>query len=242
MHEIRHYFFDMDDTLYDQMEPFRLSIIREGMWQDKSNAEFDRLFKRVRYHSDELWDEYCAGKLTLEDTRRLRLSLAFAEYGIALTDEQADRLQAAYEREQQAIQPSEGIVSLLQAIRDRGHDIGIITNGPVVHQRRKIDALGVEKFVNEGWTFVSDAVGVAKPDPRLFDEVNRATGTRPEHCIYIGDNWRNDIVGASEAGWRCVWLNNRGRSPETDHRPLHECADIDELTRKLLGANALKAE
>ncbi|WP_317964286.1 HAD family hydrolase [Paenibacillus sp. CCS19] len=235
MHEIKHFFFDMDDTLYDQMEPFRMSLIREGMWTDKEWAEFDRLFKRVRHHSDELWDDYVAGKMTLEETRRLRLILAFAEYDIKVSDELADRLQLAYEAEQRVIQPSAGIVPLLEAIRARGHDIGIITNGPVVHQTRKIDALGVRQFANEGWVFVSDALGMAKPDPRLFAEVNRRTGTKPENCIYIGDNWRNDIVGSCESGWSCVWLNNRGRQPESHHRPTHEVSTIEDMTRKLLG-------
>ncbi|EFM12470.1 HAD-superfamily hydrolase, subfamily IA, variant 1 [Paenibacillus curdlanolyticus YK9] len=234
MTEIKHYFFDMDDTIYDQLEPFRLSLVNEGIWVDKDRADFEALYKRVRYHSDELWDDYCAGKLTLEATRRLRLQLAFEELQTPIDDAYADVLQAAYEREQRSIKPYSGILPLFQALREKGCDIGVITNGPVKHQTNKINALGIEPHVNDGWLFVSDAVGIAKPDPRIFHEVNRMTGTLPENCLYIGDNWRNDIVGASDAGWQCVWLNTRGRGPESEHQPAHECADIESLAQWIL--------
>lgn len=67
--------------------------------------------------------------------------------------------------------------------------------------------------------FISDAVGLAKPDPAIFAHVNRVTGTTPENSLYVGDTWANDVVGALTAGWKVCWYNPRGRQPGTDHAP-----------------------
>lgn len=211
-------FFDLDDTLYDHLVPFR-EAVREVLAPDERNINYAELFYKVRHHSDLLWPKYLKGELELEETRVLRLELAFAEYGLTLSREQAARVQAAYIGRQYTIEMIEGVEEQLRRFISLGHKVGVITNGPKDHQMNKLRGLGIDKLIPEEMIFISDAVGLAKPDPAIFAHVNKVTGTTPEHSLYIGDTWDNDVVGALSAGWKVCWYNPRGRQPGKDHIP-----------------------
>lgn len=223
-------FFDLDDTLYDHLVPFR-EAVREVLAPNESALDYAELFYRVRHHSDLLWPKYLHGELELEETRVLRLEYAFAEFGLGLSREQSERVQASYIGRQYTIDMIEGVKEQLERFIALGITVGIITNGPEEHQSAKLRGLGVDKLIPPEHIFISDAVGLAKPDPRIFRYVNKKTGTAPEHSLYVGDTWANDVVGALEAGWKVCWYNPRGRQPGSDHRPTFTFADYAEFAK-----------
>lgn len=56
----------------------------------------------------------------------------------------------------------------------------------------------------------SAAVGIRKPDPRIFRLGTEALGLEPEDVMVVGDSFTNDIVPAAEAGCRTAWLKGEG--------------------------------
>ena len=56
----------------------------------------------------------------------------------------------------------------------------------------------------------SAAVGIRKPDPRIFRLGTEALGLDPEDVMVVGDSFTNDIVPAVEAGCRTAWLKGEG--------------------------------
>lgn len=48
--------------------------------------------------------------------------------------------------------------------------------------------------------FVSDEVGYEKPDPRFFKTIFDQLGLEPHEAAMLGNNPKNDLVGASNAG------------------------------------------
>jgi putative hydrolase of the HAD superfamily len=50
----------------------------------------------------------------------------------------------------------------------------------------------------------STVVGVSKPDPAIFDFALQPMQLRADQCLYIGDSYRYDVVGASRAGMQVV--------------------------------------
>lgn len=50
------------------------------------------------------------------------------------------------------------------------------------------------------------AVGVAKPDPRIFAAGCAALGCRADEVMHIGDDWHADVCGARAAGLHSVWI------------------------------------
>lgn len=63
---------------------------------------------------------------------------------------------------------------------------------------------------------ISELVGVAKPDSRMFSVAARQLGLTPDDycdCVMVGNNLERDIAGANRLGIRSVWLNWTSRYP-----------------------------
>jgi putative hydrolase of the HAD superfamily len=56
----------------------------------------------------------------------------------------------------------------------------------------------------------SHVVGYAKPDPRLFQHAMMELGLRPADCLYVGDVYYVDVLGANRAGIAAVHLDPYG--------------------------------
>jgi putative hydrolase of the HAD superfamily len=51
------------------------------------------------------------------------------------------------------------------------------------------------------------ALGIAKPDPRIFHEAAARAGVPAESVLHVGDDAHLDGVGALRAGMQCAWIN-----------------------------------
>lgn len=240
---IKAIFFDLDDTLYDQLLPFELANKAAGLLPLlDGNESIEAVFKRIRRHSDRLWPHYVGGVMTLKTLRIERTTAAFADMGITVQAEAAQRLQEQYELEQSRLELRNGVTELFGQLQLLDIRIGLITNGPVGHQMNKIKALGLLKWIEEPFVFISDGLGAAKPDPRVFDLVQQHAGAMPEQLVYVGDAWHNDIAPSFRAGWKPVWLNARQQRPEHRDGQIDylECRSIEELVPLLI--NLCKTE
>ena len=92
----------------------------------------------------------------------------------------------------------------------RGHDL---TEAAVTDaERRARIRLDVERAAQATRERTGEGlVGVAKPDPRIFELGLRAAGTAPEETVYIGDSYFIDVVGARRVGLGAV-LFDPGRT------------------------------
>ena len=50
----------------------------------------------------------------------------------------------------------------------------------------------------------STVVGVSKPDPAIFRHALEPMNLQPEQCLYVGDSYRYDVIGATRAGLQAV--------------------------------------
>ncbi|MGG1637787.1 HAD family hydrolase [Paenibacillus sp. NRS-1760] len=131
---IKAVYFDLDDTLYDQLQPFRLAA--QGTDLEKhvmGSFPIEDVYKRIRRHSDRLWEQHARGELSLEELRIQRTVSAFSDIGIAVSSEAAVQLQRNYEQEQLQIKLRANTAELFEQLEARGMQIGLITNGPVEH-------------------------------------------------------------------------------------------------------------
>ncbi|MGI6254802.1 MAG: HAD family hydrolase [Acutalibacter sp.] len=97
-------------------------------------------------------------------------------------------------------------VQALQQLRDRGVKTGLISNWDP-SCRRVLQETGLAPYLDP--IVVSSEVGVEKPDPRIFRRALELSGDRPENCLYVGDNYYDDGVGASGVGMAYCILNPR---------------------------------
>jgi putative hydrolase of the HAD superfamily len=91
----------------------------------------------------------------------------------------------------------------------RRRRIGLLANQPAA-TRTALERDGVAPYIDL-W-ILSDEVGFAKPDPRIFAHAVRAAGCAPHDAAYVGNRLDNDIRPARAAGMHTVWLL-RGEAP-----------------------------
>ena len=131
-----------------------------------------------------------------------------------------------------------GIEALLSELRDLQVPLAVISDGPLVSQAAKAEALGVARYADP--VVLTDAWGTAywKPHVRAFEAVARAFDLPAERLVYIGDNPDKDFHAPTQLGWTSVRLKLPGQVRETlPHDavpPTHEVGSVAELRRVLL--------
>jgi putative hydrolase of the HAD superfamily len=91
----------------------------------------------------------------------------------------------------------------LATIRASGLRMGLITNGSVRMQSRKLDCLGLTSAFDA--ILISDAEGISKPDRQIFHRALARLGTNAARSVFVGDNPDVDVSGARAAGMRAIW-------------------------------------
>ncbi len=113
----------------------------------------------------------------------------------------------------------------LTALREKGCVLGIITNGDVYMQNKKLDISGLRPFFDT--VVVSGAEGVSKPDAEIFRRAAARLGVSPTDCIFVGDHPEKDILGAQSAGMKTIFMKASGfYQPPHGVRVVHS---MDEL-------------
>lgn len=222
--------FDVDDTLYDLSLPFK-----ETFWEifPGESIDLEGAFLASRKYSDMIYDRSLKGEISMEEMYIYRLGNAFRDYGKIIDGETALRFQSVYEKKQQAISMTEDMERLLEALAGKT-TLGIITNGPSEHQRDKIRALAVERWIPMERIWISGDLGVGKPEKGIFTAAQTKLGLKPEEICYVGDSYGHDMVGAGSVGWKTVWFNHRERRAAGELRPDYEVRTEAELIGLLM--------
>lgn len=197
--------FDLDDTLYDRTWPFQRAL--ERATGRKIQGDVRAWYSIYSRHSQDMFEAHARGEISLAESHILRIRYAAAELGIELTEEQERAYQIEYEKAQGEIIMSDTMKSFLNACFENKISMGILTNGPVKNQNRKIQTLGLKAWIPEDKIFISEGIGYTKPDEQAFHYVEEALHAKPEEICMVGDSYSSDIAGAQKAGWRTIWLN-----------------------------------
>ena len=163
------FIFDIDDTLYDRLTPFRLAYEEQyGACRDEN--EMRVLFHAFIRRGNQVFEDAMAGQISMEEMYIFRFRQAAADFGQTVSRQEALDFQTAYQWQQNHIQLSPALEKLLALCRERGAFLGIITNGPSLHQRDKCRALGLSRWIGEEHILASGDIGINKPDPGIFRE------------------------------------------------------------------------
>ena len=95
----------------------------------------------------------------------------------------------------------------LAALKNRGHTLGLITDGRSLTQRNKLRALGLERFISPDMIFISEEIGADKLSGEAFRRIIDTCGVG-ETYMYVGDNPKKDFIVANCLGWQTVCLLN----------------------------------
>ncbi len=121
---------------------------------------------------------------------------------------------------------------VLQQLRDHEMTIGMVTNGSTIGQNRKIDILELRPYFSS--IVISETVGIKKPAPAIFEIALSQLGKQPEEAWFVGDNPRNDIIGAASFGLSPIWLSGSHPWPKGEPPPANQITSMDEIPALIL--------
>ena len=200
-------FFDLDDTLYYRFDPFSKACGR--MFGITDEAVLQKAFERVDYHGSGVFYDHEQGKITAEQMYIHRYVNGFADIGITLSEREALDFYDCYQYYLDHLEISDRTTEVLDLCLCLFKEIGIITNGPSEHQRSKIKALKLDKWVKPEMIFISSETGSAKPDKGIFLKAQNNSCQDAENLVMCGDSFKNDIAPVLELNWKTIYLNKR---------------------------------
>ncbi|MFC5701504.1 HAD family hydrolase [Cohnella faecalis] len=150
------------------------------------------------------------------------------EFGLSA---QYERLMELQQRERSKWQPYPFSESVLRSLKRGSIGVGLISNWDAT-ARRLLDEHGLAPYFDA--IGVSSEVGWTKPEESIFRHSFALAGVAPEECVYVGDNYYDDIVGSARVGMDAILVNRYGRLgiEEIDHEPT--VASIESLPEMVL--------
>ena len=130
----------------------------------------------------------------------------FKTYGLNLSPEESQhRFNQYIELYKNNWTAFEDVNYTLQTLQEKGHSLGIISNGEYEQQVEKLIAINILQYFK--YIFTSSEIGVSKPDPEIFQRTVLQSNLEMKDCYYIGDRLETDAISSTAAGMQGIWLN-----------------------------------
>ncbi|MGU9867553.1 pyrimidine 5'-nucleotidase [Kluyvera ascorbata] len=194
-------FFDADETLFT----FDSFSGLQRMFLDYSVTFTAEDFQDYQAVNQPLWVDYQNGAITSLQLQHQR----FTSWAERLNVKPGDLNDAFMNAMAEICAPLPGAVSLLNALKGKVK-MGIITNGFTSLQQIRLERTGLREHFD--LLIISEEVGVAKPDRRIFDyALEQAGNPDRSRVLMVGDTAESDIRGGINAEWATCWLNAHQR-------------------------------
>ncbi len=195
--------FDAGNTLV-YVDPGRMReiVLTGGVQADASTVRRAELEARRRLHDGigqgakgtepELWKDYFSTLLS----------------GSGVANEEIEsvgrRVRDAHAEEHLWTWVADGTGETLEALLRSGYRLAVISNAD-----GRVEDVLVRAGLRDYFEFVMDSqlVGMEKPAPAIFLDACRRMGLPPRACLYVGDLYPVDYVGARSAGLQAVLLD-----------------------------------
>jgi putative hydrolase of the HAD superfamily len=206
---VRGVLFDFDGTLADTARAEREAWDALAAVIAAHVPELNPRELHERYHSvfEPHWADYLEGRVDFGTYRRNRLREAIAPWA-ELDDAIFDAYREEKRRGVERLRLFDDARPALQAVRDAGLEVGLLTNGPSELQRRKLAITGLAGEIDA--IAISEEIGSAKPQPEAFAIAAGMIGCVPGEVAMVGDSPLYDVAGANAAGCAVVVLVTRG--------------------------------
>lgn len=186
-----HLVFDLDDTLYPEIDYARSALTFAGRLVESTFAMDNAASFLLQ---------------AFEDGQRDAIGALWAARALPQAA-RADVI-AAMRGHSPAIDLPLDSAETLTALAQKGVKWSILTDGRSLTQRRKIEALGL---MGASAVYISDERGVGKPALKAYTQI---VDDQPDACkfCYIADNPAKDFVTPNALGWNTIMLRNRGQN------------------------------
>lgn len=218
MKNVRHIFFDLDNTLWDHRKNAYLTIkelFSQQQIAEKYNIDFELFHDAYHEINEKLWEQIRDGEIDKEYLRKYRFYNTFLRFGV---DDQ--NLSDYFEHHflDEILKYNElvpGAADLLDYLEAKEYKMHIISNGFQEVTERKCVLSGIADYFE---TITSaDSVGVRKPRPEIFQYSLDLAKAEKNESIMIGDDWIADVKGAQRFGIDVIFFDVYNDDPQEDN-------------------------
>ncbi len=222
--------FDFDHTLYDRDLTLLGTVadlmaeLKDYLRPDITKEEFTGALLYAEQHPDGYYTNGYGGVCDLLHQKGV----------FARKPEKKEYALAFYNTMSHHIVPFEDTYTTLQALRDMGYKVALLTNGHTDMQMQKLRHTRVPEYMDE--IIISDSLGLQKPHPATFFAICRKMGIKTSEAIYVGDNIICDICGARGAGLKTIWKPYAREWPDDVTRPdfiIQNLSEIPSIVEKI---------
>lgn len=183
--------FDLDDTLYDEIEYVK------SCFKEVSNY-FSYKFKidKSLIYNYMIQD--------LETNGRGKIFDNMLENFKIYSKENIKKAILVYRTHKPNIVLPQESIEVLRYYNSLKIPIYIVTDGNKIVQNRKIEALGVRKYIKKD--FITHRYGIknSKPSTYCFEKIAKLEKVEYKDIVYIGDNPNKDFVNIKKLGFRTI--------------------------------------
>lgn len=181
--------FDLDNTLYDTKQYFLGAFNKIAEYLSKKyQIPKQKVYKKLV----SIWEEKTSMYPHLFDDLLSFLDLEKElENVIKIFNEYSGKLKPYFD-----------VISTLRELRNKNFKLGIITDGNVKRQKRKIKLLRIADFFDV--IIFTKEFGSPKPSHTPFLKTLEELSVGQQNSFYVGDNPLVDFEGAKKVGMRTV--------------------------------------
>ncbi len=218
MKNVRHIFFDLDNTLWDHRKNAYLTIkelFAQQKISERHNIDFELFHDTYHEINEKLWEQIRDGEIDKEYLRKYRFYNTFLKF--AVDDEiLADYFELNFLDEilkYNVLVP--GAADLLDYLKAKDYKMHIISNGFQEVTERKCILSGIADYFE---TITSaDSVGIRKPRPEIFQHSLDLAKAEKAESILIGDDWIADVKGAQRFGIDVIFFDVYNDNPQEEN-------------------------
>lgn len=228
---------DLDDTIldaYTNAGALWLEVATEYQGELRGLSP-DDVAAAIQRSADSFWDDPERHRLWRQqmfparrEVVRLAFEAVFRNGGPSVpTDVSsvlADRFSSLRE---QRYQPFPGAIEALQALRDHGVRLALVTNGSGETQRAKLARFNLEAHFHH--IQIEGEHGFGKPDERAYRHAMAQLGVEAHQAWMVGDNLDWEVAAPQRLGMFAVWHDHAGAG-----LPAGSAVQPDRIIRSLL--------
>jgi len=209
------------ETNYDAGQRVILSNVRPVNALDRAAFDCfeDEFFEKIDFYRQ---------RANLECNLLHYYELLSRYFGVQF-DKSHEELCWQYHLAAEDISPLPGAQKVLAALKSAGFLLGLVTNTSLPHSviKAEFERLALHEYFD---TIVcSSEIVFRKPDRAMFDVALRSLNVPPGAAMFVGDDYRADIVGAKQVGLKAVWLNPQRHPIPGEVLPDYDIAGLEAI-------------
>ena len=205
--------FDLDDTLYDEIDYCRsgFTAVARFLAEQSEHGPAEGIF-------DCLWEQFTAGN------RKTTFNCALEKIGIGYDEQLIAELVKTYRNHTPDISLPDDSRELIEKLHGL-YKLALLTDGFLPAQQLKVQALGIERYFD--CIVYTEQLGRKfwKPSPAGFEKIMQKLDAKPQQTVYIADNPQKDFIAPNKLGFMTVRIIRPARihtcSPKEPDRAAH---------------------